>query len=354
VVVCAGGGGVGKTTTSAALALSAARRGDRVLVVTIDPARRLADALGVHLGPDVQHVAIDGETSGELYALMPDPRESMRTFVEYLFAERPQALERVRNNRMYQVMEDAVPGVHELAALSLVTRALIERPLDLVVIDTAPSRNAVDFITYPKRLADLLGGRAMRWLAQLAKGDGKEGDGDMKPRGRVMRLLERGLGPAIHDVGALSAELVAVIDRFVALNEDSSHLLLGGGTRYVLVAAPTRAAEEDVGFLHNRLKALEVRPHAIILNATADETPDWDGVLRGSSEVTAPILEALDVLENERQQRARATQAALRAVEGLDRGLRPLCLPFLGPSPPAKVVDGLARQLAGHLPVILG
>ena len=98
VLVCAGGGGVGKTSTSAAIALAAARRGERVLVVTIDPARRLADALGVALGPSVQAVETSEQSagaSGELLALMPDPRQSMRTFVEYLFAGRPKALERV-------------------------------------------------------------------------------------------------------------------------------------------------------------------------------------------------------------------------------------------------------------------
>ena len=359
VLVCAGGGGVGKTSTSAAIALAAARRGERVLVVTIDPARRLADALGVALGPSVQAVETSEQSAGapgELLALMPDPRQSMRTFVEYLFAGRPKALERVLGNRMYQVMEDAVPGVHELAALSLVTREMHERGLDLVVIDTAPSRNAVDFITYPKRLADLLGGRAMRWLAQLAHKslDGGEGDGDMKPQGRVMRLLEKGLGPAIHDVGALSAELVAVMDRFIALNEDSSELLLGGRTRYVLVAAPTRAAEDDASFLYKRLKALSVRPAAVILNGTAEPTPPWDERLRASAATTEPMRQALAILADERAQRDKATQAAIAAIRKIDRKLVPTALPFLGPAPPREIVEGLATELAAELEAILG
>jgi len=346
---------VGKTSTSAAISLAAARRGERVLVVTIDPARRLADALGVALGPDIQSVAtFDG--GGELLALMPDPRQSMRTFVAYLFTGRPEALERVLNNRMYQVMEDAVPGVHELAALSLVTRAMHERPLDLVVIDTAPSRNAVDFITYPKRLADLLGGRAMRWLAQLAhRGlERGEGDGDMKPQGRVMRLLEKGLGPAIHDVGALSAELVAVMDRFVALNEDSSELLLGGRTRYVLVAAPTRAAEDDALFLYQRLRDLSVRPHAVLLNATAEATPPWDERLRQSPETTEPMRQALAILAEERAQRALATKTTTKALGKLDRRLTPIALPFLGPAPPREIVEMLAVALTDELTAIFG
>ncbi|HHH31027.1 MAG TPA: ArsA family ATPase [Polyangiaceae bacterium] len=361
VLVCAGGGGVGKTSTSAAIALAAARRGERVLVVTIDPARRLADALGVTLGPNVQAVETSGggpsaTWAGELLALMPDPRHSMRTFVQYLFAGRPKALDRVLGNRMYQVMEDAVPGVHELAALSLVTREMHERGVDLVVIDTAPSRNAVDFITYPKRLADLLGGRAMRWLAQLAHRnfEGGEGDGDMKPRGRVMKLLEKGLGPAIHDVGALSAELVGVMDRFIALNEDSSELLLGGRTRYVLVAAPTRAAEDDALFLNERLKKLSVRPAAVILNGTAEPTPAWDERLRASAVTTEPMRQALTILADERAQRDKATRATIAALAKIDRKLPPIAIPFLGPAPPREIVEGLAAALTPELEAILG
>ncbi len=161
VVVCAGGGGVGKTTSSAALSMAAARRGDRVLIVTIDPARRLADALGVSLDSHVHRVELPAASKGELYALMPDPRNAMRMFVQLLFPNDLEALQRVLKNRMYQVMEDAVPGNHELVAVTLVTRHMSEKPLDLIVIDTAPSRNALDFVTYPKRLAELLGGRAM-------------------------------------------------------------------------------------------------------------------------------------------------------------------------------------------------
>jgi anion-transporting ArsA/GET3 family ATPase len=347
VLVCAGGGGVGKTSTSAALALAAAHRGERALVVTIDPARRLADALGIKLGPMVQRVELEAG-DGALYALMPDPRLAMRTFVEFLFAHRPRSLERVLSNRMYKVMEDAVPGVHELVAMSLVTQALSAHELDLVVIDTAPSRNALDFITYPKRLAELLRGRAMGWLAQLAhqraaRGESDEGD-EMKPRGRVMRLLEKGLGPVIYDVGALSAELVGVIDRFATLNEQSSTLLLGPMTRYLLVAAPTRAAEDDAKFLYRRLDALKVRPHAVILNATVEPEPSWTGIAASD-----PMREAIDVLASERIQRAEATAAMIEAVSRIRRKLAPICLPYLGPAPPGEIVIALSRALSVHL-----
>lgn len=348
VVVCAGGGGVGKTSTSASLAIAASRAGQRVLVVTIDPARRLADALGVSLGPEVQPV--DGH-DGRLLALMPDPRQAMRTFVRYLFADRPGALQRVLDNRMYQVMEDAIPGVHELAAMCLVTRYLEDEAVDLLVIDTAPSRNAVDFITYPQRLAELLSGRAMRWLAQLAPRADRSvvtDDEDMKPKGRVMKLLERGLGPAIADVGALSAELVGVLDRFIDLNRGSSRLLLGDDTRYVLVAAPTRAARDDARYLDQRLRALSRQPHLVIVNGTAEGEPPHEATLR-QADLPAPVAEALRQLADERDERARATEEAVADLRRLDTRLPPLSLPHLGAAPPEAIVEGLAAALHPHL-----
>lgn len=358
VIVCAGGGGVGKTTTSAALSMAAARRGDRVLIVTIDPARRLADALGVALGSEVQEVAIPGESRGALYALMPEPKNAMRMFVHLLFANDLGALQRVLSNRMYQVMEDAVPGIHELVAMTLVTTAMGEQPLDLIVIDTAPSRNALDFVTYPKRLATLLGGRAMGWLAQLGRAGqdepGAAPAGAEKPRGRVMKLLERGLGPAIYDVGALSSELSFVLDRFVALNELSAQLLLGADTRYVLVAGPTGAAEEDARFIYDRLLGLELAAAALLLNGTAEPTPAWQLELLDSEHNTEAMRAAIDILEDERSQRQTATEGAVKQLAKLGRGLPIVRLPFLGAALPEQIVSRLAEHLAPHLAEILG
>ncbi len=356
VVVCAGGGGVGKTTSSAALGLAAARRGDRVMIVTIDPARRLADALGVELGSTAQRVALSADSHGKLYALMPDPRDAMRMFVELLFANDLDALQRVLSNRMYKVMEDAVPGIHELVAMTLVTRTMREHRLDLIIIDTAPSRNALDFVTYPKRLATLLGGRAMGWLAQLGR-DQREGDAPTpaeKPRGRIMKLLERGLGPAIFDVGALSSELGHVLDRFVELNELSAHLLLGPDTRYLLVAAPTGAAEQDARFLFERLVELELKPAALLLNGTAGRTPAWEALLLEAEQTTDAMRAALDMLALERMQREVATETAVKWLSKLDRRVPIVRLPFLGAAPPDQIVVQLAESLTPHLSALIG
>ncbi len=168
VVVCAGGGGVGKTTTSAALALALARQGRSTLIVTIDPARRLAGAMGVPIGDDVTQVALPG-VEGRLSALMPDPRGAMRSLVDELFVHEPQAKAHLLENRLFLGLSDAAAGVHELVAMNLVASAARGGAFDVLVIDTAPSRHAIDFVTYPARLAALLAGRTVGWFAGIAE-----------------------------------------------------------------------------------------------------------------------------------------------------------------------------------------
>ena len=272
VIVCAGGGGVGKTTASAAFALALAKSGYRALIVSIDPARRLADAMGVELGTQARELSLDSG-SGQLFGLMPDPEDALRTFVEFLFEEEPEALGRLLDNRLYRVLEAAVPGIHEVATISLTWRAITEHEVDAVVIDTAPSRNAVDFITYPKRLAKLLGGRAVGWMAAIGKRSSVAPQEDKM--GRVEQLLVRALGPVARDVAGLFAEMARVRKRFILLNEHTSDLLLRPETRYYPVASPTTAARDDVDYLVKKLAKLDIVPRALIVNSAFVPERDW-------------------------------------------------------------------------------
>jgi len=341
--VCAGGGGVGKTTTSAALALSLARRGERVLVVSIDPARRLADALGVQLGGHATPVDIDAG-DGALFAMMPNPRDSMRTFVGILFEGEPEALARMLRNRLYQMLENAVPGMHELVAMTLTWRAVAEHRVDALVVDTAPSRNAVDFINYPDRLAKLLGGRAVTWLAALA-----QSGGDARPQGRAGKLLEKVLGPAVGDLAGFFGELARVRGRFVELNEGMAELLLGSRSRYLVVASPTGAARDDAAYLIRRLEKLVGRPAALVVNAAMAPERAWAETLRNAPETTEAMARTLELLSIEADQRAQATA---RVVDSLQRkhDTVPLWrLPFVEALSPRDVVEQLSTALTALL-----
>lgn len=347
VLVCAGGGGVGKTTTSAAIALAVARTGQRVLIVSLDPARRLADALGVEVGTRARELSVDAG-SGALLGLMPDPSDSLGTFAELLFESEPEALERLRANKVYRALEAAVPGIHELASIGLTHDAVVEHSVDVVVIDTAPSRNAIDFIGQPKRLAKLLGGRAVGWLANIGQhARGAQTEGKM---GRIERLLVRVVGPAIVDVAALFVELAKVRERFLWLNERTGELLLRPDTRYFLVAAPTTAARDDAMYLVRKLREMKVEPRGVILNSAYTPEREWVEQLDRSDEATDAIRQALALLREEAELRERAAEGVAKTLAGRHPRLTQLLLPFIDADQPRDVVTSLSTALdVSHL-----
>jgi anion-transporting ArsA/GET3 family ATPase len=342
VIVCAGGGGVGKTTTSAAIALAVARTGRRVLIVSLDPARRLADALGVALGTKARELSVDAK-DGVVFGLMPDPRDSLGTFAELLFEQEPAALDRLRENRIYRALEAAVPGVHELAAIGLTWRAVDQHSIDVVVIDTAPSRNAVDFIGQPGRLAKLLRGRAVAWLSNIGQQAGSSTA--TAKLGRVESLLVRVIGPAVRDVAALFTELARVRERFLWINEKTGELLLRPDTRYFLVAAPTAAAREDASFLFKKLRQLEVSPRGLILNSAFVPPRQWLDVLDEHDSLSASVRSVLDSLQEEARIRDEAASEVSTAMARRHPRLTQLRLPFVEAAEPRQIVEALSAAL---------
>ena len=341
VIVCAGGGGVGKTTTSAALALSLAKSGHRALVVSIDPARRLADAMGVQLGTDAIELSVNAGP-GHLFGLMPDPRSAMRTFVEILFEDEPGAVERLQNNRLYRVLEASVPGIHELVSMSLTWRAIVEHNIDVVVIDTAPSRNAVDFIGYPKRLAKLLGGRAVGWMAAIGKRTSISPHEEKM--GRVEKLLVRAMGPVARDVAGLFSEMACVREQFIVINDHSGDLLLHKDSRYLLVASPTGAARDDVDYLIKKLRQLGIVPTGLIINTAFVQERSWMETLEKSELPTPALRTVLDELRTRQETRKSAAERTVRSFSSRHPGLPQLRLPFVEVAEPRRIVDILSSH----------
>jgi anion-transporting ArsA/GET3 family ATPase len=340
---------VGKTTTSAALALALARQGRRTLIVTIDPARRLAGAMGVPITSEVTRVALP-EAGGLLSALMPDPRRSLRTFVEQLFEDEPEAKARLLANRLYIGLADAAAGVHELVAMNLVARAASRGAFEVVVIDTAPSRHAIDFVTYPGRLAALLGGRTVAWLAGLAQRAGAEEGGLLAwGAGRVESMLARVTGPnLVSDTAAVFGELARVRERFVAQTKRAADLLLGERAAYALVAAPTAAARDDVLFLAARLTKLGLPPRALVLNRADAQPAPWARALRGGAGVPEAVMEAVALLDEERASRTAAADGFAAEMTGRLGGMPVVRLPYIEAAAPEAIVaaggSGLKRR----------
>src|SRR3954451_17712814 len=162
VIVCCGSGGVGKTTTAAVLALEGARQGRRAVVVTIDPAKRLADALGLESLADTP-TRIEGDWPGELWALMLDTKSTFDSLV-FKYAPSKSQAEAILRNRFYRNISTALSGTQEYMAMEKLYELHEEGGFELVVVDTPPTRNALDFIDAPRRLTRFLDNRLFRLL----------------------------------------------------------------------------------------------------------------------------------------------------------------------------------------------
>ena len=173
IIVCCGAGGVGKTTTSAALALRAAERGRKVVVLTIDPARRLAQAMGIEQLDNTPRPvpSVDAHAGGSLDAMMLDMK---RTFDEVVLAHTtPERAQAILDNPFYQSLSSSFAGTQEYMAMEKLGQLKAERRWDLIVVDTPPSRSALDFLDAPARLGSFLDGRFLRLLLGGAKSGGR-------------------------------------------------------------------------------------------------------------------------------------------------------------------------------------
>ncbi len=258
VCICAGAGGVGKTTTSAAIALGMAARGARVAVVTIDPARRLANALGLDelynepTRVDPRRLRSGREPlRGELWAMMLDPK---RTFDELIdrVAPSPQRAAEIKRNRVYTELSTAVSGSQEFTAVAKLYELAHSDAFDLLVLDTPPSRNALDFLEAPGRLTSFLEGRTMRTLA--------------RPTGLGVRVLGRGASPLLSglrrvtgvellsDLSTFFGLLGDMTDDFSARASEVERMLRAPTTTFVLVTAALAPAIDEAIWFRRTLR----------------------------------------------------------------------------------------------------
>ncbi|MEZ4226139.1 MAG: ArsA-related P-loop ATPase [Polyangiaceae bacterium] len=341
-----GGGGVGKTTTSAALGMCLARAGRRTLVVTVDPARRLADALGVRLDVRATRVCVDGV---ELEARMPDARASVDHFVDWLWLD-PAARDRVRANPMYQELGNALAGVHEMVSLAVVENDLASGRFDDVVLDTAPSRHALELFDYPAKLVKMLDERTLRFMIGLSRlaGAALEERPDESRlfswgKRRAGSLVSQLVGQtAIVNIAALFVELETARERWLALVENVERRLAHPSTRYVVIAAPSGAALDDAAYLSAELLRRRLKPSALLLNRTRMTPTAWPAL--GAGDPLAPLI---DLLAKEERQAVKQAQLALERVQSLPGAKRIIhTLPAVDDVDPARVLSTLSGCLA--------
>lgn len=274
VVVCAGAGGVGKTTIAAALALSAAGRGRRVLCLTIDPARRLADSLGLTLSPGAEVevaperlAAVGAGTAGSLSVAMLDPKQTFDDLVTR-HASSPEAAQQILQNQFYRHVSTSLAGTQSYMAMEKVLSVLKSGRYDLIVLDTPPTSEALDFLDAPERLVEALDSPAMRWLVQAVQPTG----------GFSMRLLARGVAALLRtmgrmtgrgfleDMAAFVGELNELFGGFKERASEVSRAFRAPDFGYLLVAAPSAPALEEARFFAERLRRSGLRADALVLN----------------------------------------------------------------------------------------
>jgi anion-transporting ArsA/GET3 family ATPase len=272
VVVCCGSGGVGKTTTAAALGLELAARGRRVVVVTIDPARRLADALGLPdgLSNEPTRLVLDSAAGdGELWATMLDTAATFDGIVR-TNAHTPDQAERILANRFYRNIAGALSGTQEYMAAERLHALHSDPRFDVVVVDTPPSRHALDFLDAPGTLSRFLDHPLFRLL--------------MLPTRRGLKVLNVAAQPVLRTIGKVVgsevlADAIAFFQAFDGMEtgfrqraDEVTELLRASTTRFVLVASPRRDTADEAAFFADRLRESSLDVAALVVNRC---TPDF-------------------------------------------------------------------------------
>ncbi|WP_369198380.1 ArsA family ATPase [Streptomyces djakartensis] len=268
IVVCCGSGGVGKTTTAAALGLRAAERGRKVVVLTIDPARRLAQSMGIDsLDNTPRRVkGIDDSAGGELHAMMLDMKRTFDEIVE-AHADRERAAA-ILNNPFYQSLSAGFAGTQEYMAMEKLGQLRARDEWDLIVVDTPPSRSALDFLDAPKRLGSFLDGRLIRLLTAPAKLGGRAGMkflnvGMSMMTGTLGKLLG---GQLLKDVQTFVSAMDTTFGGFRTRADATYKLLQAPGTAFLVVAAPERDALREAAYFVERLAAEDMPLAGLVLN----------------------------------------------------------------------------------------
>jgi anion-transporting ArsA/GET3 family ATPase len=270
VIVCAGAGGVGKTTTSAALALGLAADGARVAVVTIDPARRLANALGLKTldneprRVDRRRLAGHGiEVRGELWAMMLDPKRTFDELVDRL-APDERAAQEVHANRIYQQISGAVAGSQEYTAMAKLYELDRDGRFDAIVLDTPPSRNALDFLDAPERLTGFLEGRALRaFLAPTGLAARIVGRGTSVVLSALKRVTGVGL---LEDLSTFFGSLGSLLDGFRERAAGVQRLLADPATTFIVIASPEHEPVAEAIYFGGKLREAGLPFGGLVVN----------------------------------------------------------------------------------------
>jgi anion-transporting ArsA/GET3 family ATPase len=274
IIICCGSGGVGKTTVSAALGVQAALLGREVLALTVDPAKRLADSLGLaELGnkeaplPRESFLRYGREPTGSLYAMMLDTKRTFDELIER-YAPNPDVAQNILRNRFYQNLSSAMAGSHEYLAMEKLYQLHLGGRYDLIVLDTPPTKHALDFLEAPSRVRAFFDRRISQWFVKPYLTMGRLGMNLFnRTAGTVLRLVERFTGAEfLHDVSDFVTGLADSFDIFRSRAEEVMHVLSGGQTSFLLVTGTDRNALEEAAYFYDRIQEASLPFGGVISN----------------------------------------------------------------------------------------
>jgi len=355
ICICAGSGGVGKTTTSAAIAAGMAARGKKVAVLTIDPAKRLADSLGLaelgntesQVDPALFEAAGVDCGDGELWAMMLDAKATFDETVRKHAAD-DESRERILNNRIYQQISNALAGSQEYMAMEKLYEIYEEGRYDLLVLDTPPSRNALDFLEAPRRLLQFIEGRSMQLF--------------IKPTGFGMKVLGRGTGvmfsvlkritglDLIEDLSEFFSAFSGMVGGFKERAEKVNELLAQDESTFLVVCGPADEPIAEAVFFHDKLEESGLPFGGVIVNKVHTEGRVQESEAQVAKELRACLDDQLaaKVAENLDDYRALAERDARNIVELSAKmsGVNVIQVPYLAED--VHDLEGL-MEINGHL-----
>ena len=290
ILVCVGSGGVGKTTTAATLALAAARRGKKTLVLTIDPARRLANSLGLDsLGHQVQEVdralvhAHAPSKNGSLHAMMLDQKQAFDEVVAR-HAKDPAAVQRILANPVYAQISGSLAGAQEYAAMAKLHDFDRSGVYDLIIVDTPPTAHALDFLDAPRKLSEAIDSPAIDWFRKLQGESGSRWSFVGKTGSFVLKRLAKFVGSKfIDDLGVFFTEFNDILGGFRQRAEETFALLRQSRVGFLLVASPEPMAVREALAFHERLVEAGMPCVGFVVNKVHPSRP---------AAISVPVLEA--------------------------------------------------------------
>ncbi len=331
VLVVGGSGGVGKTTTAAALALQAALDGRRVLVCTIDPSRRLATSLGLDRLRDkpreMDLSRLGGRGEGGMWAMMLDTKRTFDALV-VKYAPSEAAKKRILENRLYEQISSALAGSHEYMAMEKLLELSADPRFDLIVLDTPPTRHALDFLEAPERMMDVLDTSVLKWLLKPYFAAGRLTLKIATKTGAIaLKLADAVVGMQfLQDLSEFALAFEELYGGFQERAEKVHHLLRAEGSGFVLVASPAPLALDEALFFYRRLVESRMPFVSFVVNRVHPDPAEGHPPSREPVDLDDELAEALVDIFQDQRRLAKAERKSIAHLEETS-GEEPILVP---------------------------